>query len=106
MAVLGSGLLVSAITVTSLGEISAMGSPKYWPWILTGIQVIALCGASNGRPVGWLLGSAVQLPWVAYALMTSQLGFIPGCLVSALVQAHGYLKRRSSPPVLKTATYA
>jgi hypothetical protein len=97
---------VAAITVTSIGEITALGSPRYWPWILTGIQVIALFGASTGRPVGWLLGSAVQLPWVAYALLTSQLGFVPGCLVSAVVQANGYLRRRSSPPVLSSATYA
>jgi hypothetical protein len=37
----------------------------------------------------------VQIPWIAYAWMTGQVGFIPGCAISALVQTFAFL--RNSP---------
>ncbi|MGH7425670.1 MAG: hypothetical protein ACREJP_05840, partial [Candidatus Methylomirabilales bacterium] len=62
----------------------------YWPWLLTSLQVVALWSAGGGRWWGWLLGAAVQFPWIAYAVTTGQLGFIPGCAISAAVQAHSF----------------
>ncbi len=105
VAILGSFVLVAAIVVTSIQDGSAFGTPGYWAWILTGFQVVALRAAATGRSSGWLLGASVQLPWIAYALVTSQFGFIPGCLISAVVQANGYL-RRSPTSHLKKPTYA
>jgi hypothetical protein len=64
--------------------------------LLTGLQVLALWGAGTKRWWGWLLGAAVQPPWIAYALLTSQLGFIPGCVISAVVQTHNFLRGRSN----------
>lgn len=106
IAATGSTVVVVAIVVSSIGDQSALGAPVYWAWILTGLQVVALRTAATGRPWGWLLGASVQLPWIAYALLTAQIGFVPGCLVSAVVQAHGYLRQPSSPPQFKEATYA
>lgn len=106
LGVLGSSVLVAAIVVTSIGDRSALGAPGYWAWILTGLQVVALRTAASGRDWGWLLGASVQLPWIAYALVTAQLGFIPGCLVSAAVQAHGYLRRHTARLNRQEPTYA
>jgi hypothetical protein len=64
---------------------------RAWPWVLTGLQVLALWAAGRGFRLGWLLGGMVQLPWIAYALLTDQIGFIPGCAVSAGVQLHAYV---------------
>jgi hypothetical protein len=100
--------LVSAITAalvlsglvmaTAWRDQTPLGSPSYWPWLLTGLQVLALWSAGRGRWWGWLLGGSVQLPWIAYAVVTTQLGFIPGCAVSAAVQTHSFLRRQRSYP--------
>ncbi len=37
-------------------------------------------------------GGCVQLPWIAYAVVTTQFGFIPGCAVSASVQIHNFIR--------------
>lgn len=105
LVILGSCVLVGAILVTSIQDRSALGAPAYWAWILTGLQVVALRTAATGRSSGWLLGASVQLPWVAYALATAQFGFIPGCIVSAAVQTHGYLRQQSPRPNRKEPTY-
>lgn len=106
LALLGSSLLVAAIAVTSIQDGSALGAPGYWAWILTGLQVAALRTAATGKDWGWLLGASVQLPWIAYAVATAQIGFVPGCVVSVAVQAHGYLRRQPFKPRLEEPTYA
>ena len=90
--------VLSAVVVITAGRTDGpLGAPSYWPWLLTGLQVLALWSAGTGRWWGWLLGGAVQLPWIAYALVTAQLGFIPGCAVSAVVQTHSFLADRRPP---------
>jgi hypothetical protein len=88
-----SGLLVSSAWTLD----SPLGVPGFWTWLLTGLQVLALWGAGSKRWWGWLLGAAVQPPWIAYALLTGQLGFIPGCVVSAAVQIRSSLRGRPTP---------
>jgi hypothetical protein len=51
---------------------------RAWPWVLTGLQVLGPWAAGRGLRFGWLLGGTVQLPWIAYALLTNQIGFIRG----------------------------
>jgi hypothetical protein len=63
---------------------------RHWPWVLTALQVFSLWAAGRGHRFGWLLGGTVQFPWIAYALLTNQIGFIPGCAVSACVQLYSY----------------
>jgi len=81
-----------AVIVSAWRDHSNLGAPHLWPWLLTGLQVLALWSAGRGRWWGWLLGGSVQLPWIAYAVMTDQIGFIPGCAISALVQIYSYLR--------------
>jgi hypothetical protein len=87
--------LSTVIVVTASSANARLGAPTYWPWLLTGLQVFALWSAGTRRWWGWLLGAAVQPPWIAYAVVTTQLGFIPGCAVSAVVQIHSFLSGRS-----------
>lgn len=88
-------ILSMAVIVSAWRHDSALGAPHMWPWLLTGLQVLALWSAGRRWWWGWLLGGSVQLPWIAYALMTDQLGFIPGCAISASVQIYSFL--RSNP---------
>jgi hypothetical protein len=90
--------LSAGIVLTSLSAVTRLGVPDWWPWLLTGLQVTALWAAGTKRWWGWLLGASVQAPWIVYAVLTDQLGFIPGCAVSAAVQAYSYLRRAPAAP--------
>jgi hypothetical protein len=90
-AVVAAPALSTVVVITAAGADAPVGAPPYWPWLLTGLQVLALWSAGAGRWWGWLLGGAVQLPWIAYAVVTEQLGFVPGCAVSAIVQIHTFM---------------
>jgi hypothetical protein len=84
--------LAIAVIVTAWGDDSRLGAPSVWPWLLTGLQVLALWSAGRGWWWGWLLGGMVQVPWIAYALATGQIGFVPGCAVSASVQFFAFMR--------------
>lgn len=87
-----SAAICGCIVLSSAGVNTRLGVPQWWPWLLTGIQVTALWGAGATRWWGWLLGASAQPPWIVYALLTGQFGFIPGCAVSAAVQTVSYLR--------------
>ena len=95
------GTLVFSVTVTVALLASArlepprLGAPGVWPWLLTGLQVLSLWAAGRRRWWGWGLGASLQPPWIAYAILTGQAGFIPGCAVSAVVQAVSFLRHRA-----------
>jgi len=92
------GLSISVLATS--GGVGPLGAPLYWPWLLTGLQVLALWSSGTNRWWGWLLGGAVQPAWMAYAVVTGQLGFLPGCAVSACVQIHAFIRRsRRGEPV-------
>jgi hypothetical protein len=88
--------LCLAVTVSSRTDPSALGAPVYWTWALTGLQVMALWVAGRGQAWGWVVGSAVQPGWIAYALLTDQPGFVIGCAISTGVQLSAYLRANGS----------
>lgn len=89
-------LIVSvAVLASAVADQSQLGAPTFWPWILTALQVLALWAAGRSLWWGWLLGASVQMPWIAYAIITEQIGFIPGCVVSAMVQSHSFIESAS-----------
>jgi hypothetical protein len=90
----GAVALAIAVIVSAIGDDSGLGAPGGWPWLLTGLQVLALWSAGRGWWWGWLLGGSVQIPWIAYAVVTGQIGFIPGCAISASVQFVAFLRNR------------
>ena len=55
-------------------------------WTGRGCSLACRWAAGQGRWWAWLLGAAVQPPWIAYALLTDQLGVVPGCLATAAAQ--------------------
>lgn len=88
------------VALSSWANDTRLGAPLYWAWILTGVQVLALWAAGKRRWWAWLLGAGVQPVWIVYALFTGQVGFVPGCLISAAVQLHNFLaigRRQLSP---------
>jgi len=93
-----------AVVASSARDDSALGAPALWPWLLTGLQVFSLWAAGRRHWWAWLLGGSVQLPWIAYAVMTGQVGFIPGCAVSASVQIYSFL--HNSTQTIRTEAMA
>lgn len=87
-----SAVMCLAVTASSQVTTSALGAPVFWTWFLTGLQVTALWVAGRGHGWGWMVGSAVQPGWIAYAILTGQLGFVIGCAISAGVQLASYLR--------------
>jgi hypothetical protein len=88
--------LCLAVAVSSRTDPGELGAPVYWTWALTGLQVTAMWVAGRGRAWGWMVGSAVQPGWIAYALLTNQLGFVIGCAISTGVQLSAYLRANGS----------
>ena len=91
--------MVLLILLTAWDSGSQLGAPAYWPWLLTGTQVAALWAAGAHQWWGWPLGASVQPPWIAYALMTDQLGFVPGCMFSGAVQTLSFLRGQDNKRV-------
>jgi hypothetical protein len=101
-----SAALSVGLVLTTRDVALGLGVPAGWPWLLTGLQVTALWAAGTKRRWGWLLGAAVQPPWIVYAILTDQFGFIAGCAVSAAVQAYSYLRHTSAPPTRDQPSHA
>ena len=87
-----SAAACALVAWTSWTNDTRLGAPLYWAWILTGLQVAALWAAGRKRWWAWLLGAGVQPVWITYAILTGQLGFVLGCLISAAVQVHNFLR--------------
>jgi hypothetical protein len=88
------GLSIGVVVSSALDD-SPLGAPALWPWLLTGLQVLSIWAAGRRHWWAWLLGGLVQFPWIAYALMTDQIGFVPGCAISASVQIYSFLRDSS-----------
>lgn len=100
MGSLGLSIGMTLILVLTSSETETrLGAPLYWSWLLTGLQVLALWAAGAEYRWGWLLGASVQPPWIVYAVLTDQVGFIPGCAISAAVQICSFLQWRHAPEV-------
>lgn len=100
-----AAIALSLVIVASASQDqSALGAPTAWPWILTGLQVVALWSAGRRLWWGWLLGGLVQLPWIAYAVLTGQVGFVPGCSASACVQIYSFLQASPSRRPMEVRT--
>lgn len=70
-----------------------------WSWLLTSVGITGLFLAGSKKKIGWALGIAVQVLWIAYALATEQLGFVVSALVYAGVYARNWLRwhREANP---------
>jgi hypothetical protein len=92
-----SAVVSLAVVASAWMAETELGVPQYWPWLLTGLQVTALWAAGQHHWWGWLLGASVQPPWIVYAVLTDQFGFIPGCAISAAIQLRSFLHNNAVP---------
>lgn len=61
----------------------------WWSWLLTAIGVTGLYLVTRKDWRGFVLGVAVQLLWIAYAVVTAQWGFIASALFYGVVNLRG-----------------
>lgn len=64
----------------------------WWSWLLAGVGVTGLYLAGSKSRWGWAVGLAAQVLWVAYALATSQLGFLLSALAYGWVYARNFAR--------------
>lgn len=61
-----------------------------WSWLLAAVGVFGLYLAGKKNPMGWAVGLAAQVLWIAYALVTKQWGFIASALAYGWVYGKNY----------------
>lgn len=62
-----------------------------WVLAIVGVTGVALAGQKRTRGYGWVIGIAVQVIWVTYALMTAQYGFILSALAFGIVNTVNFI---------------
>jgi hypothetical protein len=68
----------------------------WWSWLLASIGLVGLWLAGSRRTAGWWIGLAVQLLWIAYALVSKQYGFIASAVAYAVVNARNLRRWRAA----------
>lgn len=67
-------------------------TPQWWSWMLTAVGVTGLYFAGQRRPWAWLIGLGAQVLWVAYAVATTQWGFIASAFAYGGVYLNNHIK--------------
>ena len=70
---------------------------QWWSWLLAAWGVTGLVLAGRRKAIGWAVGLAAQVAWVAYALATDQWGFIASATAYGAVYARNYWTWRTQP---------
>jgi hypothetical protein len=65
---------------------------QWWSWLLTAVGVTGLYFAGSHRRIGWAIGLGAQVLWIAYAVSSSQWGFIVSALAYGGVYARNWLR--------------
>jgi hypothetical protein len=63
----------------------------WWSWALTAVGVFGLYLSGKRNYWGWGVGLAAQLLWVAYAIVTTQWGFIVSAFAYGAVYAKNFI---------------
>ncbi len=66
----------------------------WWSWVLALIGMSGLYLTTKKLRVGFMVGMAVQVLWIVYAITTNQYGFIFSALGYGAVNALGYYRWR------------
>ncbi|MGH8871072.1 MAG: hypothetical protein ACRDWS_03770 [Acidimicrobiia bacterium] len=82
---LGFGTLLTFVLVLSSQGVSPGWGQPSTRHGRSSVFRFCRCGPRVSGAGGMGLGASVQAPWIAYAVLTGQYGFIPGCTVSAVV---------------------
>lgn len=67
---------------------------ELWSWILASIGVTGLWIAGNKSKWGWVIGITSQALWIAYAITTSQWGFLFSAFAYGTVYVRNLIKWR------------
>ena len=70
---------------------------QWWSWLITIATLTGLWLAGSGKRWAWGFNAALQLLWVAYAIVTQQWGF----LVAAPIYAAVFLRNMKVAPVAR-----
>lgn len=71
----------------------------WWSWLLTAVGVTGLYVAGRKSRWGWAIGLGAQGLWIAYALVSTQYGFLASSLAYGAVYGrnlHRWSKERSA----------
>jgi nicotinamide riboside transporter PnuC len=63
-----------------------------WSYVLAGLGVLSLYLTGKKLKSGWVVGIVNSGLWMAYAIVTNQLGFLLSAFVFVAVQIKNYLK--------------
>lgn len=72
---------------------------EWWSWLLTLVGVSGLWLAGRRSAWGWAVGLSAQGLWIAYALATSQTGFLVSAFVYGSVYLKNFLAWRKTPSI-------
>ncbi|GGK32331.1 hypothetical protein GCM10010124_26400 [Pilimelia terevasa] len=67
-----------------------------WSWILAAVGITGLWLAGSGRRAGWAIGIASQALWLAYAVATSQWGFLASVAGYGAVHVRNWRRWRAT----------
>ena len=72
---------------------------EYWSWILAAIGVSGIYFVGRKTIWGWLILLFNEIIWIAYAVITTQYGFIVSAIAYAAVYIRSYLHWREDSNV-------
>lgn len=64
----------------------------YWSYLLTVVGLIGIWLAGRKSRAGWAVGFGAQALWVAYAIATTQWGFIASAVAYGGVYARNWVR--------------
>lgn len=103
-AVLAGSVLLCAALVLTRDPSTGLGVSERWPWLLMGLNLVALAASSRGRPIGWALAVAMQPPTIVFCWFTGQRGFVAGSVVGMALQFGGWRRCAASAPAPISST--
>lgn len=72
-------------------------NPQLWSWLLTAVGVTGLYFAGQRKAWAWLIGVGAQVLWLAYALTTTQYGFVVSAVAYGVVYARNAMEWMRQP---------
>lgn len=72
---------------------------QWWSWGLTIIGLSSCYLIGSGRKEGWLFATFVNVPWVTYAIVSRQWGFIVSATIYGVLDLRNFFKWKRSTPV-------
>jgi drug/metabolite transporter superfamily protein YnfA len=70
---------------------------QWWSWILTFVGVFGLWLAGRKSRWGWAVGLGAQGLWIAYALITTQYGFLFSAAAYGWIYVKNFLAWNPAP---------